>query len=140
MGNDCNTGFKVKSYDAVTKKGVMQWSDDSKFNNRCDGKNFKAIEETAFEVKMMGSIEMLFLDISNIYNKNNNNDGIGQKFIFNYMTDAAIGRSGIYRGEITYKNTKQQIDFGVGTNIGTKETLDSYLEGLGMTAYPYPTK
>ena len=140
MGNNCNTGFKVKSYDAATKKGVMEWSDDSKFNNRCDSKNFKAIEETVFEVKMLGKIEMLILDISNIYNKNSNNDGIGQKFIFNYMTDPSVGRSGIYRGEITFKNTKQQIGFNGDVNIGTKETLDSWLEGIGMTAYPYPTK
>jgi hypothetical protein len=56
------------------------------------------------------------------------------------MTDATVGRSGIYRGEITFKNTKQQIDFNGETSIGTKEVLDSWLEGIGMTAYPYPTK
>lgn len=140
-GSDCNTGFKVKSYDATTKKGVMQWSDASKFTcNNAYQVPFVSVEETAFEVKMMGSIEMLILDISNIYNKNNNNDGVGQKFIFNYMTDATVGRSGIYRGEITFKNTKQQIDFNGETSIGTKEVLDSWLEGIGMTAYPYPTK
>jgi hypothetical protein len=141
LGNDCNTGFKVKSYDSVTKKGVMQWSDASKFT--CDNaykETFTPIEETSFEVKMFGNIEILLLDIANIYNKNNDNDGVGRKFIFNYMSDATIGRSGIYKGELTFKNTKRQFNFDGNVNLGTKETLDSYLEGLGMTAYPYPTK
>ena len=141
MGNDCNTGFKIKSYNAATKKGLMQWSDSSKYTcNNAYQVPFVSVEETAFEVKMMGNIEILILDISNIYKKNNDNDGVGQKFIFNYMTDATVGRSGIYRGEITFKNTKQQIDFNGETSIGTKEVLDSWLEGIGMTAYPYPTK
>ena len=141
MGNDCNTGFKIKSYNAATKKGLMQWSDSSKYTcNNAYQVPFVSVEETAFEVKMMGNIEILILDISNIYNKNNDNEGVGQKFIFNYMTDATVGRSGIYRGEITFKNTKQQIDFNGETSIGTKEVLDSWLEGIGMTAYPYPTK
>ena len=141
MGNDCNTGFKIKSYTAATKKGLMQWSDSSKYTcNNAYQVPFVSVEETAFEVKMMGNIEILILDISNIYKKNNDNDGVGQKFIFNYMTDATVGRSGIYRGEITFKNTKQQIDFNGETSIGTKEVLDSWLEGIGMTAYPYPTK
>ena len=141
MGNDCNTGFKVKSYNPATKKGLMQWSDGSKYTcNNAYQVPFVSVEETAFEVKMMGNIEILILDISNIYNKNNDNDGVGQKFVFNYMTDATVGRSGIYRGEITFKNTKQQIDFNGETSIGTKEVLDSWLEGIGMTAYPYPTK
>jgi hypothetical protein len=139
LGNDCNTGFKVKSYNADTKKGIMQWSDASKYT--CDNAYkvpFTSVEETAFEVKMVGKIEMLILDISNIFNKNNENDGIGQKFIFNYMSDAAVGRSGIYKGELTLKNTKQQINFNGNVNVGTKETLDSYLDGLGMSTYPYP--
>ena len=140
-GNDCNTGFKVKSYDATTKKGVMQWSDASKYTcSNVYRVPFVSVEETAFEVKMMGSIEMLILDISTIHRKNNNNDGVGEKFIFNYMADATVGRSGIYRGEITFKNTKRQIDFNGDVNIGTKEVLDSWLEGVGMTAYPYPTR
>lgn len=139
-GNDCNTGFKVKSYDASSKKGVMQWSDASAYS--CDNaykQDFVSVEETAFEVKMFGSIEMLILDVSTIYNKNNNNDGVGQKFIFNYMSDASIGRSGIYQGELTFKNTKRQMNFSDNVKLGTKETLDSFLEGLGAKAFPYPT-
>jgi len=139
-GSDCNTGFKVKSYDASSKKGIMQWSDASAYT--CDNaykQTFVSVEETAFEVKMFGSIEMLVLDISTVYNKNNNNDGVGQKFIFNYMSDASIGRSGIYRGELTFKNTKRQFNFSDNVKLGTKETLDSFLEGLGAKPYPYPT-
>ena len=139
-GNDCNTGFKVKSYDSITKKGVMQWSDAS--SHTCENayqKDFVSVEETSFEVKMVGNNEILFLDVSNVYNKNNDNDGIGKKFIFNYMSDASIGRSGIYKGEYMFKNTKRQLNFNDNVKLGTKETLDSYLEGLGMTAYPYPT-
>ena len=140
LGNNCNTGFRVKSYDASKKTGVMEWGD---FSDRdCSNayqKSFNSAEETDFEVKMIGSIEMLILTPSAIYNKNNQNDRVGQKTIFNYMSDSALGRTGIYSGEFTPKSVKRQYNFSGQVKVGTHETLDSYLEGLGVTAYPYPT-
>lgn len=139
-GHDCNTGFKVKSYDASTKKGVMQWGDYSKYTcNNAYQQTFTSIEETNFEVKMVGDIEMLILDISTTYNKNNQNDGVGRKFIFNYMSDTELGRSGIYKGELQFKSTKRQFSFNGDVKLGSPELLDSFLEALGMSAFPYPT-
>jgi hypothetical protein len=140
LGQDCNIGFMVKSYDPVAKKGVMLWSDESKFT--CDNaytNTFKSVEETAFEVKTVGETQMMVLDIASIYNKNNQNEGIGQKFIFNYMYDASIKKGGFFQGTLTLKNTKRQLDFNGDTKLGNKGVLDSYLKGLGMTPYPYPT-
>lgn len=140
MGNDCNTRFKIKSYDDATKMGVMSWGDDAKFScNDAYKQAFKSVEETSFEVKMVGSVEMLILDVANIFKKNNVGEGLGQKFIFNYMFDATLNKGGIYKGEVTLKNTKKQIEFNGDTKLGTKEVLDSYLKAIGMSAYPFPT-
>jgi hypothetical protein len=140
MGSDCNTGFKVKSYDAAAKKGVMFWSDASKFGcNNAYKQQFKSVEETSFEVKTVGNVEMLVLDIASVFKKNNFGDGIGQKFIFNYMYDETLKKGGIYKGELTLKNTKRQMEFNGDTKLGTKEVLESYLKAIGMTDYPFPT-
>ena len=140
MGHDCNTRFKIKSYDATTKKGFMSWGDDSKLSCLDAYKQaFKSVEETSFEVKTVGAVEMLILDVSSVFKKNNFGDGLGQKFIFNYMYDATLKKGGIYKGEMTLKNTKRQIEFNGDTKLGTKELLNSYLKALGMSDYPFPT-
>jgi hypothetical protein len=140
MGNDCNTSFKIKSYETATKKGVMSWGDASKFScNDAYKQAFQSVEDTNFEVKTVGSVEMLVLDVASVFKKNNFGDGLGQKFIFNYMYDAGLNKGGIYKGELTLKNTKRQIEFNGDTKLGTKEVLDSYLKAIGMSAYPFPT-
>lgn len=140
MGDGCNTRFRIKSYDSTLKTGVMEWADYSNYTcSTVDQKAFSSEEETAFEVKVVGGTEMLILDISTIYKKNNNNDGVGMKFIFNYMEDAEINRSGIFKGELRLKSAKRQLDFSGDVKIGSPALLDSFLDGLGMQPYPYST-
>lgn len=96
---------------------------------------FASVEEPNIEVKMVGDIEMLILDVSSMKNKNNQNDGTGRKFIFNFKSDTELGKSGIYLGERQFKSTKSQFAFSGNVKLGSPELLDSLPEAIVMSAY-----
>lgn len=89
VGSNCNVGFKVKSYNAATKKGVMQWAANP--SKSCSGgggqPNFTNAEETDFELDTVAGKELMFVNYPNLYRQLNPGDGIGGKKLFGVKTN-----------------------------------------------------
>jgi hypothetical protein len=145
-GNNSNTPFKVLSYDAGTKKGVIGWGENLKscpdgewcFNDA----DFKALESTNFEVIRVGNKDILITPTPATFRANNlNND---HPFIIFAPLPSSKGVTGIWNGSYYPVGFKTSIPFtgdpATNTQILSPTMFDAILKIQGITPFPYNSK
>lgn len=144
MGDVCNTRFQITSATrdaagAVTS-GVMEWA-PNRSETGCDQAERNAfVESTSFEVVELGGKRVLKTFTPNIYREQN--PGERDPVTFFMQAENARGDVGVFRGDMTPKNTKMTISFtgdpGQNMQVLSKEAFDAILAVEGLPAYPYP--
>jgi len=134
IGNDCNVGFKVQSYDATTKTGVLSFADYSKYTCSTayqNNANVTFSATTKFSFKERNGVQVLIYQVPMLYTKLNPDDG-GQWQLFVERNNK------IWNGE--YLPTSYSRVFGLdgSTKLGNKNLLNTYLTMVGAPAFPYP--
>ena len=142
VGDNCNVAFRVASYDADLKTGVMQWGDVG--DNGCSGNfSFDAVaegdaEETTFEVVTFGETEILKSRTPLVYRKNNEDDS--EPYIIFSAAKNDLGVVGVYQGRFTPSNTKLSIPFTGDTDNGvfaSRIAVDFLFQQRGITPFAY---
>jgi|GEM_PF-1488000 hypothetical protein len=140
IGDNCNTAFRVKAYDADTGKGTFEWADAS--NSGCiGGFDFDAqseFETTEAELITFGTTELLRVKTPLMYRANNEDDF--ESYVVFAKVKNAEGVDGIFGGSFAPANTKISLPFTGNTNYGvfaSRTVVDFVLEQIGAPAYPY---
>ena len=143
IGNNCNTAFRVSSYDAELGTGVMQWGDNSG-PGECDGSfDFEAagetsLEETAFEVVTFGETKIFKTVKPKLY-RANNQDEESPYLIFGETTNTG-GDNVVFQGRFTPSNTKISLPFTgdpENTVFASRVAIDFIFEQAGISPFPY---
>jgi hypothetical protein len=143
IGNNCNTAFRVSSYDAELGTGVMQWGDNSG-PGECDGSfDFEAagetsLEETAFEVVTFGETKIFKTVKPKLY-RANNQDEESPYVIFGETTNTG-GDNVVFQGRFTPSNTKISLPFtGDPENLvfASRVAVDFIFVQAGISPFPY---
>ena len=144
VGDNCNTAFRVGSYDADSGSGVMQWGDNSNSNeNNCNGFDFDAVgeeslEETNFEIVTFGDTKIFKTLTPKLY-RANNADGSEPYIIFAATTNTG-GDDVIFQGRFTPSNTKVSLPFTGNTEnavFASRTAVDFLFVQAGIPAFPY---
>lgn len=114
--------LKFISFDDVSGSGEVQWFYKQELQSSGPGK---------FYLKTVNGQKVLVLPPASRYHKEYPGDMVGQDFIF-----AAVNNK-IRFGYAEYANTKNNIKFGGYNTISNTKTIDSILNALGLTAFPY---
>lgn len=139
-GDNCNTGFRVGTYDPDTKTGTMEWGNNS--DGSCGvGDAFaipEKIETTAFEVLTFGETEILRAKTPLVYLANNPDERSP------YLAFAAVagadGEIGVYGGSFTPSGTRIDLPFTGDTEsaiFASRTLVDFVFEQEGIPAFPY---
>jgi hypothetical protein len=141
VGDNCNTGFRIGSYDPDSKTGTMEWGSNK--DGSCGyGDAFaitENIETTAFEVLTFGETEILRVKSPLVYIANNPDEREP------YLTFAAVagadGEIGVYGGSFTPSGTRIDLPFTGGVDESTifasRTLVDFVFEQEGIPAFPY---
>jgi hypothetical protein len=137
-GENCNTAFRVGSYDAGTKTGTFEWVSNTDCSEPSDFAMPENIETTAFEVLTFGETEILKVKSPLVYLANSNNDQEP------YLTFAAVpgedGEVGVYGGFFAPSGTKISLPFTGSperTMFASRALVDFVLDQIGIPAFPY---
>lgn len=142
LGDNCNVAFRIASYDAELKTGVMEWADSSDYG--CTGMfYFNAvaaddIQETIFEVVTFGETEILKVRKPMVYRKNNPDDL--EPYIIFSAAENDLGIKGVYSGDFTPSNTRISLPFIGDTDssiFASRIAVDFIFEQRGITPFPY---
>jgi hypothetical protein len=142
VGENCNTGFRVASYDPDTNTGKMEWGSNK--DGGCGaGADAFAIEEnietTSFEVLTFGKTEILRAKSPLVYLANNPDER--EPYLAFAAVAGADGEIGVYSGSFTPSGTKIDFPFtgGVGesTIFASRTLVDFVFEQEGIPAFPY---
>jgi len=166
VGDNCNVGFRAKSFNPQTKKGVMQWAANPQ--ESCSGggqPNFTNAEETTFEILTVAGKELMLVNYANLYRQLNPGDGIGGKKLFGVITNTinlyydsndqrvfdpvstddlrkeTVEVDGIYSGEFLPKGSSVTLtfngDIGSSAQFVNRTLFDSALAAVGIKPYDY---
>ena len=138
VGGNCNTAFKVKTYNSATGIGEMEWANN---DGDCRGTyEFPAsgTEIRPFEVVTFGNTKILKAKTSTIYRSNNPNERY-DSHIFAKVKNAA-GIDGIFNGKFEKGNSRTTIPFSANLDIGifaSRIFIDTVFEQVGIPEFPY---
>jgi hypothetical protein len=143
VGNNCNTAFRVSSYDAELGTGVMQWGDNSGRGECSGGFDFQAageasLEETTFEVVTFGETKIFKTVAPKLYRANNQDDN--EPYLIFGETTNTVGDNGIFNGRFTPSNTKISMPYTGDTDntiFASRVAVDFLFAQAGIPAFPY---
>lgn len=138
-GASCNTAFKVKSYDPLLKTGKFAWSHNSTgYCSSAPPFSFEEVDETSFEVKVLGGKGVIITEFSPVYKKNNTGDGVGGKLLFGEALGGQNGNTpGVYSGELRLRSVKAQQPSTRYQFYASPEFTNSFIKGYGIPDFPY---
>ena len=134
MGNDCNVGFKVESFDPTTLSGVFSFGDYSNYNCSNVGQNTSKVIFTStakFISKERNGIKVIVYQVPMLFTKLNPDDGSQWKLFAAYENKIRQG---------DYYPSQYSKTYGLDgkSKFGNKNLLNTYLTMVGATAFPYP--
>lgn len=133
IGESCNVGFKVHSYDSNSKTGVFKFADYSGSTNGCFGAhllNPTFISTADFSIKTIHGKSVLLFQAPMMYKKLNPTDGSFWK-IFTTYDDK------IYDAEYYPANAKVTFGMDGFSKLGNANFLNTVLNMIGADPYPY---
>ena len=140
-GNDCNTAFRIKSYDIEDSSGSIEWADASDGN--CSGGFVWADGDTTetlpFTVEEVGS-EIILKTTSPVVLRVNNPDERDPYLIFGQAPSGIRDEVGIYSGSFTPSGFKLtyaftgNLDYSI---FASRVFVDFVLEQSGAPEFPY---
>ena len=143
-GDDCNSVFRVKSYDASAKTGIFEWVSNT--TSGCDWGAEDAVieettvEETTFEVVQAGLNTIIKTPSPQLYRANNPGE------LHPFLTFAKVpngqGSIGIYGGTFAPSGTRLSLPFNGNIDYGifaSRVLVDFVLDQTGEPAFPYAT-
>ena len=140
VGDNCNTGFRVGTFDADTNTGTMEWGSNK--DGGCEAADAFAITEdietTDFEVLTFGETEILRVKAPLVYIANNPNER--QPYLAFAAVAGADGEIGVYGGDFSPSGTRIDFPFTGDTesSIFVSRTLvDFVFEQEGIPEFPY---
>jgi len=142
VGDNCNVAFRIASFDAELKTGVMQWADAGDFG--CSGMFYfdavaeSEVEETEFEVVTFGETEILKVLTPLVFRENNPDEREPYIIFSAAMND--LGVMGVYSGVFTPTNTVIKLPFTGDTEnqiVISRAALDFAFEQRGITPFAY---
>ncbi len=142
VGDYCNVAFRIASFDAELKTGVMQWADAGVYG--CSGMFYfdavaeSEVEETEFEVLTFGETEILKVLTPLVFRENNPDERRPYIIFSAAMND--LGVMGVYSGEFTPSNTVIKLPFTGDTDnqiFISRAALDFAFEQRGITPFAY---
>lgn len=121
FGIDSVFSITLKTYDASTGKGTFAWlyNHDNDWNTPSQDAG-----ESSFEVKSVAGTTVLVFKPSLKYLQVNRGDMVGRDFLF------AAKDGQIRKGEVQYKDVRQQLGLNAYNWLGNKAMLESILSGL----------
>jgi len=134
IGNDCNVGFKVESFDPTTLSGVFSFGDYSKYNCSNASQNTSKVTFTStakFTSKERNGIKVIVYQVPMLFTKLNPDDGSQWKMFAAYENK-------IREGDYYPSGYSKTFGLDGSTKIGNKNLLNTYLTMIGAPAYPYP--
>ncbi|MDA9256564.1 hypothetical protein N9P41_01400 [Pseudomonadales bacterium] len=142
VGENCNTAFRVGSYDADSGTGVMQWGDNSVPGGCSGGFDFEAageesLEETNFEIVTFGDTKIFKTLTPKLFRANN---GFEEPYIIFAATTNTSGDDVIFQGRYTPSNTKLSLPFTGNTQdsvFASRVAVDFLFVQAGIPAFPY---
>ena len=141
VGDNCNTGFRVGTYDPDTKTGTMEWGSNEDGGCGAGADAFaitENIETTAFEVLTFGETEILRVKTPLVYIANNPDDN--RPYLAFAAVPSADGEIGVYGGDFTPSGTKIDLPFTGDTEssiFASRTLVDFVFEQEGIPAFPY---
>ena len=142
-GDDCNTAFRIKSYDTVERSGLIEWADASDGN--CSSGGFvwaevDTVETLPFTVETVGS-EIILKTQTPVVLRVNNPDERDPYMIFGQVPNG-LGQDedGIYGGSFTPSGFKLtyaftgNLDYSI---FASRVFVDFVLEQSGAPEFPY---
>ena len=134
IGQDCNVGFKVKSFDPTTFSGELSFGDYSKYDCTNAYQNTSKVtflSTSKFTPKERNGVKVIVYQVPMMYTKINPDDGSKWKLFSAYENKIREG---------DYFPVNDRITFGLdGTSkLGNKNLLNTYLTMIGAPAFPYP--
>ena len=142
-GDDCNTAFRIKSYDTVERSGLVEWADASDGN--CSSGGFvwaevDTVETLPFTVETVGS-EIILKTQTPVVLRVNNPDERDPYMIFGQVPNG-LGQDedGIYGGSFTPSGSKLtyaftgNLDYAI---FASRVFVDFMLEQGGNPVFPY---
>jgi hypothetical protein len=134
IGNNCNVGFKVQSYDATTKTGVLSFGDYSRYtcnNAHQNNSNVTFSATSKFSFKERNGVQILVYQVPMLYKKLNPDDGAQWQLFVEKDNN-------IQSGQYYPTSYSGVIGLDGSTKLGNKNLLDTYLSMIGAAAFPYP--
>ena len=138
-GNNCNTPFKVKSFDATKNTGVLVWGTNTV---GCSGatSNFSVQESTNFVVIKKGGKDILIAETAALFRRNN--PGSNENYTIFASLKTSTGITGIWSGTYDPVNIKNSIPFTgdpyLNSQILNRAAFDAILAQKKITPFPYP--
>ncbi len=142
-GDDCNTAFRVKSYDIEDSSGFIEWADNS--NGTCGDEDFMWAEgdtpETLpFTVETVGSEIILKTRTPVVFRVNNPDERV--PFLIFSQAPSGFGQNevGIYSGEFVPSGFKMSFPFTGNLDyaiFASRVFVDFVLEQSGAPEFPY---
>ena len=134
IGQDCNVGFKVKSFDPTTFSGELSFGDYSKYDCTNAYQNTSKVvfsSTSKFTPKERNGIKAIVYQVPMLYTKINPNDGSKWKLFSAHENKIRDG---------DYYPLNDSVTYGIdGTSkLGNKNLLNTYLTMIGAPAFPYP--
>jgi hypothetical protein len=140
IGNNCNTAFRIASYDSATRKGTVSWSTNNGDCERQDDNSIaKVLETTNFEIITAGGKDVFIVPTPATYYANNpSSDEPFRIFATQRNRD---GFTGVWSGAYyptDFKNTMAFTgDIGISSQFMNRITFDAILNLVGYAPYPY---
>ena len=140
IGDSCNTPFRVASYNADTRKGVINWSFNSgNCKNPADRSTFKVLETSEFEVITVGGKDILITATPAILRANNPSDNEPYRVFAVHENDNGV--KGVWSGAYYPVDFKYSIPFNgnlrSNSQIMNRTSFDAIIKQVGYTPYPY---
>ena len=138
-GDDCNSGFRVKSYNAVSKTGIFEWtSNDEGCNASWDWEENAVVEESEFSVLTVAKEEIIKTPAPRLLRANNPGE-YGSHVTFGKAKNTE-GEIGIFGGRFYSAGTKISMPFNGSvdyTIFASRVLVDFVFEQTDTPAFPY---
>jgi hypothetical protein len=140
IGDSCNTPFRIASYNSSTRKGVINWSYNSKgCTNEADPSKFEVLETSQFEVINLGGKDILITPTPATLRANNPSDNEPYRIFATHENENGV--KGVWSGAYQPVNFKNSIpftgDIKLNSQIMNKTSFDAIIKQVGYTPFPY---
>ena len=137
IGGNCNTAFRIASYNSTTRKGTINWSNNS---GDCTTRNIGSTVETSnFEVISLGGRDVFITPTPAIFRANNPSSN--EPFRIFAVLTADNGITGVWSGAYYPVSFKLSIpftgDIQVNSQVMNRAAFDEILRQVGYDPYPY---